>query len=209
MPFIPVLDAAKVATHYTRFGQQCVNTLWFVKDGGWTSTDLNDLCTAVNSWVVAELMPLASTGTFFNGSSAVDMSAEGQEGVEVPVSPAEEGGNAVQGLPNNVTVAIKFLTGFTGRSNRGRNYFIGLGENQVDGDTLASATDTALLAAFDALGSYLTGLAADHVVASLYSGVDEAGHPIPREAGVTKVITQYAMDNIVDSMRRRLTGRGS
>jgi len=39
--------------------------------------------------------------------------------------------------------------------------------------------------------------------------VDSNGHPIPRSAGVTKVITQYAMDNLVDSMRKRLTGRGT
>lgn len=209
MPFIPVADAAKVACKYTRFGQELINTLWFTKSGGWTSTDLNDLCVAINSWVIAELLPLASNDTLYHGSTATDMSAAGAEGVEVPVSPAEEGGNVVAGLPNNVTASIKFLTGFTGRSNRGRNYFVGLGENQVVGDTLADATTDGLLAAFDALASYLTGLAADHVVASLYSGVDSEGHPIPRSAGVVKAVTQYAMDNIVDSMRRRLTGRGA
>jgi len=209
MPFIPVADTAKAAIKFTVFGQNCVNTLWFKKSGGWDETDLNDLCVALNSWVIAELLPLMTNDLSFTGSSAVDMSAEGQEGVEVPVSPAEEGGNVVAGLPNNVTAAIKFLTGFTGRSNRGRNFFVGLGENQATGNTLAGATQTAIIAAYDALASYLTDLTADHVVASLYSGVDEEGHPIPRVAGVTKVVTQYAMDALLDSMRRRLEGRGT
>lgn len=209
MPFVPVADAAKAALKFTSFGQQCINTMWFTKSGGWTSTDLNDLCVALNSWVIAELLPLASNDTSYNGSSAVDMSAAGQEGVEVPVTPAEEGGNIVAGLPNNVTAAVKFLTGFTGRSNRGRNFFIGLGENQATGNTLASAAQTGILAAYDALASYLTGLAAEHVVASLFSGVDVNGNPIPRTAGVVKAVTTYAMDDVLDSMRRRLTGRGT
>jgi len=209
MPFIPVADAAKVALKFTAYGQQFINTLWFTKSGGWTAEDLIDLCTAVNSWAIAEYVPLMSNEYSYEGSTAVDMSAEGQEGVEVPVVPPEEGGNVVAGLPGNVTAAIKFLTGFTGRSNRGRNYFVGLGENQVTGNTLSDSFTTAIIGAFDALASYLTGLAADHVVASLYSGVDSNGHPIPRSAGVTKVITQYAMDNLVDSMRKRLTGRGT
>lgn len=208
MPFIPVNNAAKAALHFQSFGQQCVNTLWFIKDGGWNETDLNDLCVALNSWVIAELLPLASNDTTFSGTSAVDMSAEGQEGVEVPVSPAEEGGNIVAGLPNNVTAAVKFLTGFTGRSNHGRNYFVGLGENQAVGNTLSDSAQSAILAAYDELGTYLVGLAASHVVASLYSGVDSEGKPIPRVAGVVKTVTQYAMDNLLDSMRRRLTGRG-
>ncbi len=209
MPFIPVADAAKVACKFTAYGQQFINTLWFTKSGGWTSTDLTDLCTAINSWVVAEYAPLMSNDYSFEGSTAVDMSAEGQEGVEVPLTTPEEGGNVVAGLPGNVTAAIKFLTGFTGRNNRGRNYFVGLGENQVTGNTIESAAVTGIQAAYDALGSYLVGLSADHVVASLYSGVDSNGKPIPRTAGVTKVITQYAMDNLVDSMRKRLTGRGT
>jgi len=209
MAFIPVADAAKVALKFTLFGQQCVNTMWFTKSGGWTSEDLVDLCTAVNSWCVAELMPNASHDVVFNGSTAVDMSAAGQEGVEVQLTPGEEGGNGSDALPSNVTAAIKFLTGFTGRSNRGRNFFIGLAPNTVADDNITTTVQGTLLAAYDALASYLTGLAAEHVVASLYSGVDSEGKPIPRSAGVVKAVTQYAMDTTIDSMRRRLIGRGT
>jgi len=209
MPFIPVPDAAKVALKFTQFGQQCVNTMWFVKDGGWTSEDLTDLATAINSWAIAELLPNQSNETLYNGCTAVDMSAEGQEGVEVPVVPAEEGGNVTPALPTNVTAAVKFLTGFTGRSNRGRNFFLGLATNTVDNDEITTTVQGTIIAAYDALASYLTGLAADHVVASLYSGVDVNGNPIPRTTGVTKVVTQYAMDRAIDSMRRRLIGRGT
>lgn len=209
MAFIPVNNAAKAALKFTAFGQQLVNTLWFIKDGGWTESDLTDLCTALNSWVVGEYAPLMSNDCSYIGSTAVDMSAEGQEGVEVNLSTPEEGGNVVAGLPLNVTAAVKFLTGFTGRSNRGRNYFVGLGENQVTGNTLESAAITAIQGAYDALGSYLLDMGATHVVASLFSGVDSEGKPIPRSAGVTRSVTSYAMDQFADSMRRRLTGRGT
>ena len=47
------------------------------------------------------------------------------------------------------------------------------------------------------------------VIVSRYSGVDGDGRPVPRVAGVTTPVTNVvAVDGTVDSMRRRLPGRG-
>jgi hypothetical protein len=72
-----------------------------------------------------------------------------------------------------------------------------------------SGSVTNILGIYDALGSYLVSTAFDQVIASLYSGVDSAGKPIPRAAGVTTVVVSYAMDIALDAMRRRLEGRGN
>lgn len=47
------------------------------------------------------------------------------------------------------------------------------------------------------------------VVVSRFSGVDSLGKPIPRSSGVVElVVDAIFVDNIVDSQRRRLPGRG-
>lgn len=209
MAFVPVADTAKLALLFTQFGQKLVNTMWFSKSGGWSASDLNSLCVAVNSWVIAEMLPAQNDSVTFNGSEAVDMSSEGQEGVSVQQTAPNTGGLSIGSFPGNVTAAIKFLTGFTGRSNRGRNYFVGLDAGSVTGDTIGAPAVASLLSIYDSLASYLVGLTAEHVVASLYSGIDEAGHPVPRVAGVVHAVTSYAMDNLTDSMRKRLAGRGT
>lgn len=208
MAFIPVANAAKVACLFTQYGQKLVNTLWFIKSGGWSATDLTDLAIAINSWVTAEIIPLTASSCSFIGSTAVDMSSAGQEGVEIDEGTPVPGTGGSPGLPSNVTAALKFLTGLTGRSNRGRNFLVGIPAQATTGDLVNSASSAEWVAAYNALADYLVDLGADHVVASLYSGVDSAGKPIPRSAGVVHSVTAYAMDLALDSMRRRLIGRG-
>jgi hypothetical protein len=208
MPFVPVPNTAKVALLFTQFGQKLVSTLWFEKASAWSSADLTTLATAVNSWAVANLLAHMNNSVSYNGCEAVDMSAPGSFGAFVPETPAVVGAGADTPLPSNVTAAVKFLTGLTGRSHRGRNFWVGLGSTSISGDTLVTTAQTSILGAYNALGSYLVGLATSHVVASLYSGIDSLGKPIPRTTGVTTPVVSYAMDTALDSMRRRLIGRG-
>jgi len=183
--------------------------MWFEKGSVWTGPNLNDLCVAINSWVIAELLPTLSENLYFVGTEARSMEAVGSPGVEVPVVPAEQGEITYQALPGNVALAVKFLTGLTGRSFRGRNYLAGISEPHVTGNTLEASIYPVIVGAFEALASYLTGLATNHVIASLYSGIDVDGKPIPRSTGVTTPVTNYDMDRDVDSMRKRLNNRGT
>jgi hypothetical protein len=65
------------------------------------------------------------------------------------------------------------------------------------------------VAAYDLLRTAPPSPADDWVVVSRFSGVDAEGHPIPRAAGVVNIITAVlAVDNTVDSQRRRLPHRG-
>ena len=208
MAFIPVANTAKVALLFQQYGQKLVQTLWFTKGSDWSATDLNDLATAVNSWVVTEFMPLLVNNVTFMGSTATDMSSAGAEGVELLEGTPVAGSGGSQGLPSNVTAAIKFLTGLTGRSNRGRNFIVGIPREATTGDNINGASAAEFVTAYEALATYLTGITADHAVVSLYSGVDSNGKPIPRSAGVVHAVTSYAMDLALDSMRRRLIGRG-
>jgi hypothetical protein len=78
------------------------------------------------------------------------------------------------------------------------------GANQID-----SATAAAFVDAYSLLLDFGQDIGASWVVVSRFSGVDANGDPIPRAAGVTTPITSVlVVDNIVDSQRRRLPGRG-
>lgn len=208
MPFVPVPNTAKVAVLWKQFGQKLVSTLWFEKASAWSSTDLVDLATAVNSWVVAEVLPHLSDTLNCEGTEARDMSALGAAGVLVPITPAASGAAGGGGMPTNVTAAIKFLTGLTGRSHRGRNFIPGIAPASISADAITSGSQAVFVAMYNALADYLVDLAATHVVASLYSGIGVDGKPTPRPEGVTTPVITYAMDTALDSMRRRLIGRG-
>jgi hypothetical protein len=209
MPFISAENVARVEMIYSYFGSNIENVYHVLNEGGWDESSLTALASTFQTWEDDEVSSLRSNDISLITIRAVDLTTETSPGIEVPVTPPIAGGNVVAGLPGNVTASIKMLTGLRGRSFRGRSYFVGLGENQVTGNSLVSATRDAIVDAYETLAASLIGDSLALVVLSLYSGVDEEGHPIPREAGVATPVTSFAMDLDTDSQRRRLTGRGS
>jgi len=106
--------------------------------------------------------------------------------------------------PGGTTFAIKFSGGLSGRSARGRMYWIQLHTAQISGDQVTSADAAAIVA----------------IVANFFDDVETA-------TGLTHVTTSYchdgawrttannvpvlnyiATDTNVDSQRKRLAGRG-
>jgi len=106
-------------------------------------------------------------------------------------------------MPNSVTCAIKWGTGLTGRSFRGRTYHIGLAESQVNNNSLDSATITGLLASYNNLIGLIKTAGFTMVVASRVS------NGAPRVTGVTtEILTASFADPTIDNQRKRLPGRG-
>jgi hypothetical protein len=107
--------------------------------------------------------------------------------------PGTRGGND---LPGSVALVASWRTALSGRSYRGRTYLGPLAESDVSGDT-AAASLTSAVAAFIAtiigyhpLGALLFSVASRHLhgINQIFAGI---------------------VDAIVDSQRRRLTGRGN
>jgi hypothetical protein len=209
MPFIPAENVARLEMVYSYFGSTIENVYHVLNEAGWDESSLTALASTFQTWEDDEASPLRSNDISLVTIRATDLTTETSPGIEVPVSPPITGGNVVAGLPGNVTASVKMLTGLRGRSFRGRSYFVGLGENQVTGNALVEATRDAIVDAYETLAASLIGEDWALVVLSLFSGVDEEGHPIPRVAGVPTPITSFSMDLNTDSQRRRLTGRGS
>jgi len=120
----------------------------------------------------------------------------------LPVGSAGTISNPI--LPGNATLSIKFLTGLTGRSQRGRMYWLQLMEDAVVGDIVDSGDLADILSAVEQFfGSIATAMpGVDHVVVS-YCAEDAW-----RTEGQATPVLTYDSDGVVDSQRRRLVGRG-
>ena len=203
MAFVPIPETAKVAVVHSRAGEQMVNVLYFRRAGSWGATELQQLADTVrDAWAVNPVNGLSQSVQFLR-VEARGMRAQADITTTSIVSPAVFGGDGSPALPGNVAFCVTHVTGLTGRSNRGRTYFGGIGESKISGDTIQQAFADYLVNSLLALRNAVTGIGWEHVVVSLYNNRQ------PRATGVTIPVTGYRYaDRTLDSQRRRLRGRG-
>lgn len=209
MPFVPVALTAEVELRFLLANQRCENTLYFRKETSWTATDLNNLGLNVIAWWLTNMAPNISTEVELREAYCTSLASATAPAATVPAGTGDAGTFAGAADANNVSLAISFRTDVRGRSARGRNYVIGLPKTEVVQSQINGSLVDDIVAAYDVLRTAPPVPADDWVVVSRFSGVDGEGHPIPRAAGVVNIITAVlAVDNTVDSQRRRLPGRG-
>jgi hypothetical protein len=210
MPFVPVANTVLAELRMTADNQFVENTLYFEYLTLPTLTEMQTLGQALIDWWDANIAPLVWIGVELR--EVVVTALNSGTGLQATVVPAttQLGELNVSALPMNVSLTISFRTGLRGRSFRGRNYIVGLVEGQTtSANEVVSATSAAFVDAYNLLLDFGQDIGASWVVVSRFSGVDGNGDPIPRAAGVTTPITSVlVVDNIVDSQRRRLPGRG-
>lgn len=210
MPFVPVANTAEVEIRMTANGQKVENTLWFEFATPPAVSDLLALVNAIESWWLSDYAPRVSVGVQLREIAATSMdSATGPQVTQAPVSPSF-GGNTANIVPGNVTITVSFRTGSRGRSFRGRNYIVGLTEDQIAGNQVVAGVTAPWAAAYNNLIAAVAVANATWVIASRFSGVNPTTkQPIPRAAGITSpVLSAVIVDDNIDSQRRRLTGRG-
>lgn len=211
MPFVPVPNTVLCEFRMTADLQQVENTVYFELADTPAADDMTDLAELLRDWWISEYAPLVWQGVQLREVVVTDLSSA--SGPQVSVSPAVAafGGQTGDPLPTNVSLTVSFRTALRGRSFRGRNFVVGLTEVMTTGaNTLGPGTLSAWIDAYTALLALGSPLTATWVVVSRFSGVDANGRPIPRAAGVTTPVTSVTIvDNIIDSQRRRLPGRGN
>lgn len=204
MAFIPATNTIKAEMVYNHIGQICENVFYAKMAGAVSLTDLTDLAGTLVNWFDTQLQPLVSNGTALTKVLCRDMTVESGAAIEfttdLPMSGT--GGSA---LPGNVTVASKWSTGLAGRSFRGRTYLVGLpvGNNTTNANLLDAGYLDDLQDAYEALIADISVDDRTFVVASFFH--DNA----PRTEAVLTEIIAVAVNNQLDSQRRRLAGRGS
>lgn len=198
MAFIALPNGIKIEIKMRKNGAPVINVEWGIVNVSITSELLQDVAQAVRGWWNTEMKPLMAASLTLEEIVVTQWdTAEGWQEVYVESPPLA--GTATGGdLPSNVAAVTTFLTGMTGRSNRGRVYNCGLTDAQVTGNTIGGAYLVAMLVAWNEFDATLESLSCDHVVASF---VTEGA---PREVGVATLINNYSMNNVIDTQRRRI-----
>lgn len=201
MSVVPAENVAEVEVRGILNGIPVENTLYFQASEEITAALLQALVEALASWFVAHIIPRIAAGYMFKEVYAKDMSAGSGLNWTATIGTGTHGTYTGDALPNNVTWAIKFLTGLAGRSHRGRNYVAGLSEAGVSNNALAS------LDADGFTGDYRMLLGGGGIVPEEWQwGVLSRFHlGSPRVQGLFTPITGVSYTDLkVDSQRNRL-----
>jgi hypothetical protein len=204
MAFIPVDKTAMVEVRMFSDGQKIENTLYFEYADAPTAGQLSLLGSAILDWWDTNVKPLVPTTVILREIYVTDLTSASSAAVSVVPSGTDSGTASGEAMPNNVSLAVSFRTASRGRSFRGRNYWPGFVIDAVNGNSVPPATSDAIQDAYVALLTVADDTGTTWVVVSRFTG------NAPRSAGVTTPITTVLIvDGTIDSMRRRLPGRGT
>lgn len=200
--FIPAEKTAKVELIYTQNNQRVENVFYLQLENTIETDDVGTIAVNVGNAFSAHIPPIFNENTTLVLIRVTDVSVENSF---IRDSSVNINGDLLgAGVPGNVTVAVTFASGLTGRSQRGRLFQVGLDDGQIDGNDLTAGTPAAIADAWSDFFAQLATdtLAATHVIASYcHNGSWRTN------AQLTPVLS-YFCDNHLDSQRRRLTGRG-
>lgn len=211
MAFIPAENTLKVVLEYLCNGEIAQNVFYTQLENVPDPANMATVGNKIVDWWVNNMAPLTTLSCSLQTVTLTDLTVANSFQVVITSGLPEVGSKGDSELPNNVTVVTKFTTGLSGRSFRGRSYFVGLDASVVatGGQTVQGGFATDLGEAWEQLATDLGDVDADWVVASFYSGVDTDGKPIPRAEAVLTEIIQASTETTLDSQRRRLPGRGN
>jgi hypothetical protein len=203
MAFIPIPNCVKAELRLSWDNQEVENVFHFITPAQPTAGDLAAVAEGVEDWWMTNIRPQVPSTVVYREVYATDQTSATGGAFTASGASNSPGTDTGVSVPNNVTIAITLRTGQRGRSYRGRAFHVGLQESQVTNNAVASSTVTVLQTAYSQLmqsanfGGCILG------VASRFQ------NNAPRLVGVcTEVTSVVVADNIVDSQRRRLPGRG-
>lgn len=201
MAFQAVPDTAEITVVCRQNIENITNTFHAKLVGGYDLADLITLAAAVDVAVATFWLPIMTLDCIYLRTEVRGLAVENDLAVETEAS-AGPGLDAVEGLPNSVTLSIKKTSGLTGRSARGRLYFMGLPSNDLstNENQWAQATVDAVVAAVEAMRIAIVTTPWVPVIVSRFT----AG--LPRAVGVTfSWLANVAVNINVDSQRNRLS----
>lgn len=207
MPFVPAPEIIQVEMVYSCFGQICENVFHVQKAGGVTPSDLSAAQVVFLNWWTANMRATYHSGLSLTLIRARDMTTQTGLATELGVSTSNTGTiTGFPALPNNVALAVKWTTGLSGRSYRGRTFHFAFSTNQLsstDPDVVTATYAQALVTAYTALHTTCLTNTIPLVVLSKFA------NKVARNTAVATPILAVQVNTAIDSQRRRLLGRGS
>lgn len=203
MTFIPVPNGVQLCFLFTSAAQKWQFCLTLRKStGAPTDTDLQTAADDGQAWWTNTLKAKIAQDTTLSEVVATDLTAQGAPQKRNVVGTA--GSAAESSPPLNVAMCVGLRTAKRGRSYRGRVYLSGLRLSKVESINTYNAAETAaLIGAFVTLAATLDGHAFDVVVAS------KSHNKVVSNPAEVNEVTTFVGDYLLDSQRRRLTGRGT
>jgi len=204
MPFIPVPNVLQAELRFDYGSQKCENVVYFEGSAGVTPVLASSLGGQLVSWWNTHFKTPSPTVMGLREVYITDLTSATSFTVSYVAGLPSFGLSAVDPLPFNCAHCVSFRTAARGRSGRGRNYVMGLSDSEAAASTISTTRvnlDVAAYAALVGAGTFVAGL--QFVVVSRFLDGN------PRTVGLARPVTSVlSVDSVMDSMRRRLPGRG-
>lgn len=205
MAFVPAPGVARVEMIYLQ-NQQRIQNVFHVKvdaTGPLTEADLDAVRELFRAWHVNNLRGQQTSLLVLQQIEVRDMTTEDGLAKIYPCTVSCGGGaGASSNLPNSATIAVKWASGYAGRSRRGRTFHCGLSQAGVTGNQITTAYQGTLQTAYTALIGAVEGAGYELVV---YSRISDG---VQRQEALITPIASASVEINIDSQRRRLTGPG-
>lgn len=202
MPFQSVPETAEIDILYTLNGKLVQNVFYGRFPGGYNQTELDVLAVRIDTRVQANWLLQQPQEAVYQRVEVRGLEDENDLLSTFTTGPTV-GSQIVDTLPNNVTFAIKQNSGLSGRSARGRMYWIGIPRDRLDPADENNLLQAYVSAVLLAVGAIRTGIDTlpgwDAVLVSRVTG------GVARPFGITfPWISEVNVDLRVDSQRGRL-----
>jgi len=198
LPFIPFLDGAESIIHFTQQSSQWILTQGWKFSGPVTLTDLQNLASALDAWITAQLAAEISNSVSIDYIKVTGLTTVTDPTVTiVPTTPAGTLTGLV--LAAQTALVVTFLTANRGRSFRGRNYVAG----RVNGDLLTVTTwQPARVAAMGL--TYVNQPGIVNPTGWTHQILSRFNNGVRRTVGVSTPVLQYVAKGQVATQRKRL-----
>jgi len=204
MAYVPAVNTAMVELRMALDGQRIENVVYAERTSAWTTTQLADVGQEVISWWATNMAPSLTNRVVLLEVFCTDLTTQTSPAVSSVPASVTDGAINSEALPNNCAITMSFRTASRGRSARGRNYLAGFASASVSGNIVDSALLADFVTAYELLDAAFSVADAVHVV------VSRRHNKANRSTAVMFPVTTYLfVDNIIDSQRKRLPGRGT
>jgi len=197
MPTPNLPTVCRVAMLFSRDTRKFVNTFHVRKPTAWVAADLPNVAAAFSTWWSSVYKNQSIDDVCLYQIQVRKYSPSDPLAYDLAVSPVVCGISSAGPGPANATASISWRTGLAGQRFRGRFYAVGLSEAVVDDlDKLTTG--------------YVGGMAT--AASGLITNIVATGWELVifhRDTETATAITSVVVENIVDSQRRRLPGRGT
>lgn len=184
-------------------GQPAVNVYHIKRATGWDGVEEFTRASSLRDWWESSIKPEVSTACSLVQIKIRDLEPANQPTYIYESGLPIAGDSSATPAPTNVTACVTWRTDLSGRSYRGRTYHVGITTTKFSLSRLTTVVQGEMIDMYTALITAVEATAGDTLcIVSYRSGGQLRDTPLSTD------VTSCYVDRNLDSMRRRLPGRG-